>query len=120
MLDFHYKTLGEKDEVLLFVLSGNLDTAQCEYLYNVIGKEIRKGQEKLILDCSDLGYISSMGLAMMLRVHAKMKKIGGDVKLAGVNGTVADIVRLVKLDRILSLYDTVDEAMESIDSKDES
>ncbi|MGI9470300.1 MAG: STAS domain-containing protein [Rubripirellula sp.] len=118
MLDFHYKTLGENDEVLLFVLSGNLDTTQCEYLYNVIGKEIRKGQEKLILDCHDLGYISSMGLAMMLRVHAKMRKIGGDVKLAGVNGTVADVIRLVKLDRILQLYDTVDEAIESIEEQE--
>lgn len=118
MLDFHYKTLGENDEILLFVLSGNLDTAQCEYLYNVIGKEIRKGQEKLILDCSDLGYVSSMGLAMMLRVHAKMKKIGGDVKLTGVTGTVAEVIRLVKLDRILNIYDSVEEAMESIDSED--
>lgn len=29
MLDFQYKILGENDEILLFVLSGNLDTAQC-------------------------------------------------------------------------------------------
>ena len=115
MLDFHYKNVGEDEQVLLFVISGSLDTMHCEYLHSVIEKQIQRGHTRLVLDCTDLTYVSSMGLGMMLRVHAKMKKLGGDVRLAGVQGTVADIVKLVRLDKILHMYSTVDEAVAELD-----
>ena len=44
-------------------------------------KEITRvvdGCEKMILDCGELSYISSMGLGMLMRVHSKMKKKGGE------------------------------------------
>jgi anti-anti-sigma regulatory factor len=44
-----------------------------------------------------------------------MKKLGGDVRLVGVSGLVADVVRVVKLDKILQIYDTVEEAVEDIE-----
>ncbi len=115
MFNFHYQDLGENDEILMFVLSGRLDTTQCDYLYSVIEKQIEKGRKKLILDCFDLQYVSSLGLGMMLRIHSKMKKLGGDVRLVGVSGLVADVLRVVKLDRILQIYDTVEAAVEDIE-----
>ena len=67
MLDFYYKDLGEHNEILLVILSGDLDTTQCDYLYGVIEKQISRGHKKVILDCDELGYVSSMGMAMMRR-----------------------------------------------------
>ena len=43
MLDFYYQELGEDKEILVFSLSGRLDTTQCDYLYGVIEKQIEKG-----------------------------------------------------------------------------
>lgn len=111
MLDFHYQNVGEDGQILLFVLSGQLETMHCDYLYSVIEKQIQRGHKRLVLDCSELSYVSSMGLGMVLRAHAKMKKLGGDVRLAGVNGMVADVVKMVRLDRVLHMYPTVDEAV---------
>lgn len=51
---------------------------------------------------------------MLMRVHSRMRRIGGDVNVAGVQGTVAKIVRLVRLDKSLHMYDSVDEAVESL------
>jgi anti-anti-sigma factor len=115
MLDFYFEDRGENDEILLIVLSGNLDTIQANYLDTVIQKQIQRGQKKVILDCDGLDYISSMGLALMLRLNSKMKKLGGEVRLSGVKGIVSDAIRLVKLDTILGVYDSVDDAVKAAD-----
>ena len=93
------------------VLSGRLDAFHCDYLLSCVEHQIEDGRKKLILDCKDLEFISSMGLAMLIRAHAKMKKLGGDVKLAGVGGLVASTLSLVGLDRVFHLYPTVEEAV---------
>ncbi len=82
MIDWQSKNLGDHGEIMLFELSGRLDALQCDYLLNVIEHRIKRDHTKLIIDCGDLEYISSMGLGMLLRVNARMKKRGGDVKLS--------------------------------------
>jgi anti-anti-sigma factor len=52
-----------------------------------------------------------MGLGMLVRVNSRMKKLGGDVKLAAVHGTVAQILGVVGLNRLFQIYSTVDEAI---------
>jgi anti-sigma B factor antagonist len=116
MLDFHYEDRGKNDEILLIVLSGKLDTTQAEYLISVIEKQIERGHKKVVLDCDGLDYVSSMGLAMMVRLHSRMKKRGGEVRLSGVHGVVGDAIRLVKLDKMLGVYDSVEDAVEASDA----
>jgi anti-anti-sigma factor len=52
-----------------------------------------------------------MGLGVLARVHSRMKKIGGDVKLAGVHGPVATIMNIVHFSRLFHMYPTVEEAI---------
>ena len=92
-------------------LSGKLDAFHCDYLLKCVEHQIEEGYKKLILDCHGLEFISSMGLGMLMRVHARMKKLGGDVKLARVHGVVASAITLVRLDRALHMYPTVEEAV---------
>ena len=111
MADFYYEKQGKNGDIVSVVLSGKLDALHCDYLLECVEHQIEEGCEKLIMDCTDLEYISSMGLGSLLRVHARMKKRGGDVKLAAVQGAVAKVIRLVQMDRILQLYPTVEEAV---------
>ena len=111
MVDFHYQDCGENRDIVSVVVSGKLDAFHCDYLLKCVEHQIEEGYKKLILDCTDLEFISSMGLGMLLRVHARMKKHGGDVKLAGVHGVAANLISFVHLDGILQMYPTVEEAI---------
>ena len=93
------------------VLSGTLDESNCNYLLDCVEEEILEGRKKLILDCGRLEFISSMGLGMLVRVNSRMKKLGGDVKLAAVHGAVAQVMSVVGLNRIFQIYPTVDDAI---------
>ncbi len=100
-------------QILAFRLSGQLDTSSCDYLYDVLEGSIEDGKLKIVLDCEDLEFISSMGLGMLMRVHSKMAKLGGNVCLCQVHSTIADVLRLVMLDKVLRVYPSVEAAVES-------
>jgi len=111
MFNFHYEKVGQNQDIVAVVLSGTLNEENCEYLLDCVKDEILDGRRKLILDCGQLTYISSMGIGMLVRVNARMKKLGGDVKLAAVHGAVAQVLGVVGLNRIFQFYPTVAEAI---------
>ncbi len=111
MFNFRYETVGQNKDIMAVVLSGDLDEDNCEYVLDCVKDEILEGRRKLILDCADLEFISSMGLGMLVRVSARMKKLGGDVKLAAVQNAVAQVLTVVGLSRIFQIYPTVSEAI---------
>jgi anti-anti-sigma factor len=111
MFNFRYEKVGKDKDILAVVVSGSLDESNCNYLLDCMKEEVLEGRKKLILDCSHLTYISSMGLGVLARVHSRMKKVGGDVKLAGVHGTVANLLNIVRFNTLFNLYPTLEEAI---------
>jgi anti-anti-sigma factor len=111
MFDFRYEKVGQNRDIVAVVLSGTLDEDNCKYLLDCVEEEILEGRKKLILDCGPLTFISSIGLAMLVRVNSRMKKIGGDVKLAAVQSAVAQVMTVVGLNRIFEFYPSVSDAI---------
>ena len=113
MINWKEEKIGVDGDICLFRLFGELDTETCDYLFTVVKDRIGDGTRKLILDCDDLRVISSVGLGMLMRIHSRMKKLDGDVKLVRVHGAVAEVIKLVRLDRVLNIYPSVQTALES-------
>ena len=117
MTDFYYETTGKNDDITVVVLSGRLDSTSAEYVFSCVENRVKDGSRKIVLDCTSLQYISSMGLGMLLRVHSRLKKVDGDANVAGVNSTVAKVIAMVRLDTVLHLYSTVDEAVAALEAE---
>jgi anti-sigma B factor antagonist len=111
MFDFRYEKVGKDQDILDVVVSGSLDESNANYLLECVQDHVLDGRKKLILDCSQLNHVSSMGLGVLARVHSRMKKIGGDVKLAGIHGPVATVMEIVKFSRLFEFYPTLDAAI---------
>ncbi|MFL5328024.1 MAG: STAS domain-containing protein [Gemmataceae bacterium] len=111
MFNFRYEKVGQSKDIVAVVLTGTFDENNCNYLLECVEDEILEGRMKLILDCGQLEFISSLGLGTLVRVHSRMKKLGGDVKLAAVHGAVAQVLGVVGLNRIFQIFPTVDAAI---------
>lgn len=111
MIEYETYQAGENDEVLVIEVGGRLDTMSSDYLLNCVKGHTDRGARKIVLDCTNLDYVSSMGLATLIRANSRMKEVGGSVALVQVPGLVADVVRIAHLDRLLNIYPTVDEAI---------
>lgn len=119
MIEFSgYKYDGAEgiDDVLVLEVMGRIDSEASHFLLDCIQGYIDGGEKKFVLDCSELAYLSSMGLATLVRANSRLKSRGGKIALAGVKGIVADALRLVGFHRLFHMYPTVDEAARAVGS----
>lgn len=89
---------GTKDTVLL---SGRLDTTTAPELEDFMEKELKDTQE-LVFDLTDLEYISSAGLRVLLKVQKYMNK-KGDFKLTHVSEVIEEIFEITGFSDILTI-----------------
>lgn len=71
---------------------------------------------RIVLDCSGIKHIDSMGVEMLLHCMDEAMKRDGDVKLAAVAPGSAVILELMKVDRLFEVFDSADEAVRSFHS----
>ena len=107
-MDFYYDRVDR--DVLILSADGGLMADNTSRFVHELERFIELGARKLIIDCTRLTQISSMGVGMLVTVHKRMAKKGGDVKLAGVTGVVGKVIRMTGLGAMLQIYPTVRDA----------
>ncbi len=91
-----------KDSTKLTVnVEGRIDTATAPEFEQKTKAEL-DGVTELVLDFSELNYISSAGLRVLLSLQKTMNK-QGSMKLIGVNETVRDIFEVTGFSDILTV-----------------
>ncbi|WP_256757110.1 STAS domain-containing protein [Cohnella sp. WQ 127256] len=58
---------------------------------------IDRGYSQFVVHLSDVTYIDSSGLGMLVAVQKKARQIGGGVKLVGLQGGVLELFELTRL-----------------------
>ena len=98
------------DDAAVIGLSGDLDLATAPELRTALHEALTE-RTKIIVDMSELRFLDSTGLGVLVRVHKKAKAAGGLVAFTSVPGNVVKILEVTCLDRVFPVYDTVDEAL---------
>ncbi len=100
-------------DILAIVLRGNLDTTTTPEFERLVQEHLDHGLSKIIIDCRYMGYVSSLGIGALVSLQNRMKQKGGEVKLAAIQGNVIQVIRAVRLDKILNIYGDLEFARES-------
>ena len=69
--------ISSADDVAEVVLIGSLDSSWSQYLSDRLDEVIRTGVREVRLDMSGVSYLSSNGIALLVRYHRQMRQIGG-------------------------------------------
>ena len=75
---------------------------------------IEQGHKILVLDFSQLEYISSAGLRSILSAAKKAGSAGGSVSLCGLSGLVEEVITVSGFDNILAVYADVEQAVDGV------
>ena len=100
-------------DILAIVLGGDLDSTSAPEFDRQIQGHLDAGHSKIIIDCHRMGYISSLGIASLVALQTKLKRRGGEVKLAAIFGPAMEVMRLVRLDKMLDIYGDLEFARKS-------
>ncbi|MDP6356105.1 MAG: STAS domain-containing protein [Planctomycetota bacterium] len=106
------RDVGE-DSVLVLDLSGQLETSTVPNLQKEATDLIEQGNKYMVLALSGVDYVSSNGLGLLLDLHRRLDRREGRVCLAEITDEVRHIMKIVGFDRILRIYDTIDEAAQA-------
>jgi anti-anti-sigma factor len=68
----------------------------------------------LVLDCSEIPYMDSAGLGVLMNHHVSAQDQGRKLLLAGVNERIAELFKMTKVDGVLSRFSSVAAAEESL------
>lgn len=70
-------------------------------------------EKSILLDFSDVEYISSACLRTLLTLTKKIKEQGGNIAITSLTGNVKQIFKVSGFDTILQLFEDKDEAIKS-------
>lgn len=107
-MEFYYhETDGD---LLVISADGGLNGDTANQFVTEIERLVDAGLRKIIVDCTALNFVSSAGLAVLMRLHKHMKPLGGNVKIAHVKGTIMQVLEVTHLSKVFEIYPDVDRA----------
>ncbi len=104
-------TYRQDRDVTIALVTGNLDTVTATDAEVSFNHAIEEGASKLLIDFSELDFITSAGLRTLLGLAKRQRSEGGALHLANMNETVQEIFKISGFDTIIESSDTVDDAM---------
>jgi anti-sigma B factor antagonist len=107
----------EKYEAVIIELKGNVMGGDDTKDFNdLLHKLIDEGKTRIVVDLSDVKFMNSSGLGMLIGGLTTVKKSDGFYKLANVTDKIESLLIITKLITIFETYDSVDKALESFSS----
>lgn len=100
-------------DILAIVLRGDLDSTSTPEFERQVQEHLDRGLTKMIIDCRYMGYVSSIGIGALVALQTRLRRKGGEVKLAAIQGNVIQVIRAVRLDKVLDIYGDLEFARES-------
>jgi anti-sigma B factor antagonist len=92
---------------------GDLDMAVADELKRVLAGLIDKGQSRVVMDLSQVGYIDSSGMGVLVASMKQARAAGGDVRLCALQADVRAIFEMTRLIKVMSSHPTRQEALAS-------
>jgi anti-sigma B factor antagonist len=72
-----------------------------------------RGYERLLIDLSNVTYLNSTAIGVLVSAHTSYSRRGWQVKLCGVNKNINNIFVITKLTLVFDVLETREEAVKS-------
>lgn len=101
----------EKSDGITFITlrADSLDASNTQEFKRMAGAAVEPSA-KIILDLASVQFIDSSGCGAILALLRQLSTVGGDLKLCCVTKPVRSLFELVRMHRILDIYNTREEA----------
>ena len=94
----------------VLALSGEVDLRHSPALRKAL-MELMLQRCHVVVDLSQVEYIDSSGIAGLVEAYQSARKNGTSFALAAISDPVRRVLQLARLDRVFTLFDTVEAAL---------
>ena len=104
----------QKDAALIAVVSGRIDSSNVFGLEQSVNGGISAEHQILVLDLTDVVYVSSAALALMLRLAKRYRQESKGFGVCTMTENIREVIEISGFDRIINVYDTRDDALQGL------
>ena len=98
-------------QVTVLRLEGDIDDAGVDVLRSVFYDCATDGRTMLALNLNEVGFISYMGVGVLVERLRKLRKQDGDIKLVGINLYTERLLRMMGVSSLFDITDTEAQAI---------
>ena len=91
------------DNRIHIILQGTIYVEDAKEMTEKLVALIEAGQTRLLIDLSQVEYIDSSGLGMLIRIQKIAVRNGGNVVLKGVQGLVRELFEMTRLTALFNI-----------------
>jgi anti-anti-sigma factor len=99
------------DDVNLLYLEGSLTVANAQDVFSQIVSLLEEGETRFLLQLSSVDFIDSTGLGIVVRLSKRVGEVKAKINLAEPQPKILEMFELTRLDKILPIYKTQEEAL---------
>jgi anti-sigma B factor antagonist len=114
-LEIEAGTVGEEGEITVIKLDGVVDTVSCVKLRSILDDLVDRDKTKLVIDMSNVEYVSSSGWGAFSSRIKEIRDSGGDIKIFGMDREVDNIFHLLGFDVIMRSFSILSEAIDDFE-----
>lgn len=107
-------TSREIDGVSVIEFSGRIVLGEeSSSLREKVKNQLVEGKKKIVLNMTNVTYIDSAGLGMLVAAHVSAQRQGAALHLSNLGNKFHDVLQLTRLLTVFSVYDTEADAIRS-------
>ena len=95
------------DGILIVSDVGWLEDFSCRYLLGCIDDLLKEGHREIMINCQNLGVISSSCLGSLVRAQLRAKTQGSAIVLANVDNSIHEAIGFLGLNRLFGMFTTL-------------
>jgi anti-sigma B factor antagonist len=109
-------SINERYNCIVIEFSGNLMGGPDANKFNEdLHDLIDQDKKEVVADVSNVKFMNSSGLGILIGGLTTMRNAGGDLRIAGADKRIKSLLMVTKLITVFNSYRTVEEAVESFE-----
>ncbi len=106
-----------ENDIIILDLSGKImGGPDAAALNDKLHELIEAGKTRVVADLSEVNWMNSSGLGILISALTTIRNAGGDLKLASVTERVKSLLKITKLLSVFNVYENTGEAIASFNN----
>lgn len=97
--------------VIIVALHENLDTSTSPDAGLALSELVERGSRRIVVDFTDVAYVSSAGLRVLLATAKQLRVKGGALRVCSLNDGIQEVFDISGFSTLLSVYPSATEAV---------
>src|SRR5688572_10147854 len=104
--------LSKEGRASVVIVYGDVDTSNSETLARILDPLVETVNQKLLIDLSDVKFMDSSGISVLIIAHKRVKANRGDIRFCSLSPQLEMVFQVTRLDKQFDVFSSRAAALE--------